>query len=673
MKSKVESLSGQDYTDSIGDEKTSFAGRFENLEKRIEERTRDLTQAQDATLNILEDLQETNEALETSRASFRNVVGRNVDGIIVTDREGIVRFMNPSTVSLFGRKAEEFKGKLFGFPIVAGEMTEIDIIRSRGDLGTGEMRAVETEWEGQSAYLISIRDVTERNQAVEALRESEARYQEIASNIPGFVYQLLRKKDGTISFPFVSEGASRIINLSPEEIMADPAKFFSKIILKDSGMINQMLDESARAMKTWTMEFRIEEQGVIKWLRSSADPHSLADGRILWNGVVLDVTKEKETDRMKSEFISIVGHELRTPLTSIKNAVDIIVAEKAGAINENQKRFLSMADRNIVRLSGIINDVLDISKIESGRLRIELKPLQLGALLDMAIVPLTSRAKEKAISIHKEIPSDLPRAYGDSDKIEQIFINLFENSIKFTPKGGQVYVSAKLVRGQEDELSGDFIEVSVADTGIGINSDELEKVFDPFYQVEESLTRGIKGTGLGLSIVKGLVEAHGGKLWAESEKGKGSKFTFTVPIYNPERNLKDYLDRKIERAKAKDAPLSLMIVKIEEFDYLSKAYGERKAHKLLHEVKQLVQNAIRRTTDILQNPTTGRVIMILADTPKEGAYALDNRLKEVLSKQTLKVNKSVKINLSSAVATYPEDGFTADELMKKAQGLKIDD
>ena len=120
---------------------------------------------------------------------------------------------------------------------------------------------------------------------------------------------------------------------------------------------------------------------------------------------------------MKSEFISVVSHELRTPLTSIKSAVDIILGETAGAINEDQRRFLSMSDRNIDRLSGIIDDLLDISKIESGSIKIELKPLDLRASLDIIIHCLTSRAREKSISIHKEIPSDLPQAYGDSNKL----------------------------------------------------------------------------------------------------------------------------------------------------------------------------------------------------------------------------------------------------------------
>jgi len=439
-----------------------------------------------------------------------------------------------------------------------------------------------------------------------------------------------------------------------------------------------------------TEEITISQKNQIKKdVRCDVTPVKDVNDKIIGIVTILrDITKEKEIDRMKSEFISVVGHELRTPLTSMKNAVDIILGETAGAINENQRRFLSMADRNIDRLSGIINELLDISKIESGSIKTELKPLDLGAPFDMAIASLASKAEKKSISLHKEMPSDLPQIYGDSNKLEQIFINLLSNAIKFTPEGGHVFVSARLVHSSEFgvqseektkkdyglrtknyELDRDLIKVSVADTGIGISPDELEKIFDRFYQVEKSLTRETEGTGLGLSIVKGLVEAHGGEIWVESEEGKkGSKFTFTLPKYSPERVLKEYLDREIAGAGEKGAPLSLMMLKIEEFEYLSETYGEAETLKLLDDVKGIIQDTARRTTDMIKTQTPGRILVILPDTPKEGSVALGNRIKEVFSKQTFTLSKdSMKINLVSGLATYPEDGVTADELIKKVQ------
>ncbi len=509
-----------------------------------------------------------------------------------------------------------------------------------------------------------IRDLRENTDFVATLFESLIGYAIIAADFDGNI----------IAF---NEGAHQIYGYAPEEIIGKKSIeiFFPKDFIEAGGLQQIIDDLIAKERYSYEGE-KVRKNGDRFPAQVLFTLTKDKDGKVVgFIEIVEDLTERKqvealrESDRMKSEFISIVGHELRTPLTSMKNAVDIILTEKAGAINENQKRFLSMAHRNINRLSGIINELLDISKIESGTLKIDLKPLDLGVPLDMSIVSLKSTAREKSISIHKEIPSDLPQAYGDSDKLEQIFINLLGNALKFIPEGGHIYVSAK-----NNGLDRDLIEVSVADTGIGISPDELEKIFDRFHQVEESLTREIQGTGLGLSIVKGLVEAHGGKIWVESENGKGSTFTFNLPAYSPERALKDYLDREIQRAKEEDTPLSLMILKIEEYDYLSEAYGEAEALKLLDEIKLLVQNTARRTTDKAEVQAGVGVMMILLDTPREGALALNNRLKEVLFKETFTVDKeSVQISLVSRVATYPEDGLTGDELIKKARGLVIDD
>jgi len=481
--------------------------------------------------------------LREGEARLRNIIEKNVDGIIIVDGNGIVCFVNPAGEALFGLKAEEFVEQLFGFPVVAGETVEIDIVRSTREGVIAEMRVVETEWRGEKAYLLSLRDITERKRMEEALRESELRYRETVSNIPGFVYQLLRKKDDSISFPLVSNNSSTILGLSPEEIMADPSKFFSRVVLEDLDRVNQALFESAQTMKTWTVEFRVREEGEVKWLRSSANPRLLPDGSILWNGVVFDVTKEKEIDRMKSEFISVVSHELRTPLGALKNAVHIVLREAAGAVNENQRRFLSLASGNIDRLAKTINDLLDLSKLESGKIEIRFQEVDLEDPLDTVISSLRPQAEDKSLTIGKEIEFGLPKIYGDKDKIKTIFTHLINNAIKFTPEGGSITVAARLAHSsdklptREEKLNENFIEISVADTGTGIPAHELGKIFERFYQVQKSLTREIGGSGVGLSIVKDLVEKHRGKIWVESKVAKGSRFVFTLPQYMPPRGL----------------------------------------------------------------------------------------------------------------------------------------
>ncbi len=613
------------------------------------------------------ELKTTKEALETSRMSFHNIVQRSSDGIIVIDRKGVVRFVNSVTESIFGRKSDEFIGELFGFPLVAGNMTEIDIIRRGNETGLGEMRATDTEWEGESAYLISVRDITEISKARKRV-ELLADLVENASYVMIFIVN----PDGQIIE--CNALASNTFGYSKSEMLTMNLGALFKFKADERwGKIADSVQKESHwrgelvAMRKDGKEFPVDMAAS----RSNNEKY----GNTSTICFIRDVSKEKEIDRMKSEFISVVSHELRTPLTSIKNAVDIILGGTAGEITQNQQRFLSLANRNIDRLAGIINDLLDLSKFEAGKVKARFQEVDLNDPLDAVISSLRPQAEDKSITMPKEIPVGLPKIYGDKDKIEQIFTNLINNAIKFTPEGGSIRVSGRLVHGpdelptKEHELNGNFIEICVEDTGIGIPEEELDLIFDKFHQIAGSLTRKTGGTGLGLPITKRLIETHKGQIRVESEVGKGSKFTFTLPQYTPERALKDYLDREIAAAKNKDTPLSVMILKIEEFDYLSESYGKKEALKLLDEVKRLVQDTARRNIDKIEVQAGGELIIILPDTSKEGAFALDKRLKEALSKQTFAIGQeSLKITLALGVATYPEDGVSGEELIERATG-----
>lgn len=258
-----------------------------------------------------------------------------------------------------------------------------------------------------------------------------------------------------------------------------------------------------------------------------------------WVLLFTDVTKEKEVDRMKSEFISTTSHELRTPLAAIKESVMLIVDETAGKVNPQQGRFLDIARRNIDRLANLINDLLDISKIESGKLKLNKTKVDIKSLILKTTDALDLIARQNKISIVQEIEKDLPAVECDADRIAQVLINLIGNSLKFTPADGKIIVSAqctvhsvqeKTLSAEHCPLNTDYVEISVKDTGVGIEENDIRRLFTKFGQLDGSLTRRAGGTGLGLAISKDLVEMHGGQIWAESELGKGSKFTFTLPI-----------------------------------------------------------------------------------------------------------------------------------------------
>jgi signal transduction histidine kinase len=234
----------------------------------------------------------------------------------------------------------------------------------------------------------------------------------------------------------------------------------------------------------------------------------------------------KELDRMKSDFVSKVSHELRTPLTAIKGAVDLVLREVAGPLTEKQTHYLTRVRSNTQHLAGLINDLLDLSKIEAGRIEVKSSRVSLSGLVHEVVEALRPVAAEKVIALEAIIREPSILVWVDRDKINQVLTNLIGNAIKFTPVQGRVTVSAS-------RNGGESVQVSVSDTGPGVAPDEKEKIFAKFYQVAEANGENSKGTGLGLAIAKALVELHGGKIWVESEEGRGSTFSFTLSVSGP--------------------------------------------------------------------------------------------------------------------------------------------
>jgi len=234
-------------------------------------------------------------------------------------------------------------------------------------------------------------------------------------------------------------------------------------------------------------------------------------------------SRNREVERanqLKSEFLASMSHELRTPLHTIIGFAELLGEELEGPLNDKQKRFMNHIHTDSIHLLALINDILDISKIESGRLGLRRETFDLGSALEEILSSIRSQASAKSIAIETSV--SLPATiFADRLRVKQVLFNLLSNALKFTPNGGKIRIDAALRDG--------VIEISVSDTGIGIAKEQHEAVFDKFYQVG-STTKGVReGTGLGLAISKALVEEHGGGIWLESEPGKGSRFTFTIP------------------------------------------------------------------------------------------------------------------------------------------------
>jgi signal transduction histidine kinase len=242
-----------------------------------------------------------------------------------------------------------------------------------------------------------------------------------------------------------------------------------------------------------------------------------------------DITHEVEVDRLKSEFVATVSHELRTPMTSIRGYVDVLLMGAAGAMNENQTHFLSIVKNNTERLNILVNDLLDISRIESGRVTLSPQALDLREVAEDVIGDVLRRSQEenRPMALSLDAPKKLPRVFGDVERVRQIMGNLVDNAYHYTPENGTILVQIHPLNG------GHEVQVDVKDNGVGIALEDQDRVFERFYRGEHPLVLATPGTGLGLSIVKQIVDMHKGRIWMRSTgiPGEGSTFSFTLPVY----------------------------------------------------------------------------------------------------------------------------------------------
>lgn len=296
------------------------------------------------------------------------------------------------------------------------------------------------------------------------------------------------------------------------------------------------------------------------------------ESAILYEEIKDTNIKLEKLERLKSEFISIVSHELKTPLTSINSALDIILKGTAGDINETMEKFLNLAKRNVKRLSAIIYDLLDLSKIEAGKMVFRFEKANINLPVELVKNTLESWSKEQKISIITNLDTNLEQVYIDTQRIEQVLTNLVSNAIKFTQENGIVEITTSKIKAEEiinnpffssvpQNMSKEYIKISVKDNGIGIAKEDWQKVFEQFKQIENSLSRKVGGSGLGLPIAKQLMEAHKGFIWLESEINKGTTFFLALPIMDEKEIFFHSLEQEIQKSKQEHINISLIGLK----------------------------------------------------------------------------------------------------------------
>lgn len=378
--------------------------------------------------------------------------------------------------------------------------------------------------------------------------------------------------------------------------------------------------------------------------------------------------KLERLERLKSEFISIVSHELRTPLTAIKNSLDILLSGKSGKLTEAMDKFINMAKRNVVRLSGIINDLLDLSKIEAGKMDFKFAFTKIEPIVEYVKTNLNEVAKEKGLTLKTKIEDNLADIYADSHRLEQVLTNLVSNAIKFTEEGGEIEISTNVIDAKDiqyDEcfeaelkkLSGKYVIVTVYDTGIGITKDDLAHVFDKFAQIENSLSRKVGGSGLGLPIARQLLEAHNGAIWCESKVNKGSSFHFVIPVADEKSNF--FLEFRQTIQKAKVANSTIAMVKLQAREDLIKN---------LIEEKNLINKNYLNNSIIEHEKNSSSLTMIIEDGDKFSADFLKKKLEGYLTEHG---NIYPNCAILYSYAVYPEDAADENALLKKIQETQI--
>ena len=498
-------------------------------------------QLQDAN----ERLRAINEELARRETERGRIIEATSDAIVVVDGQGTVRFANTAAENLFGRRRQQILGSPFGFPVVAGETTELDLANGR----VAEMRVVDLVWDGHPAHLASLRDVTGRKEAEDAARrlllartareeaaKERQRLQELLERAPAAVLST-RGHDHVCAF-----ANPRAVELLGRELVGRPLAQ-SLAELRGQGFLEAFdaaLEAAASvSRRELTLCFPVGgEPAACLTLEVTWEPLR-TDGTV--DGVMCfihDVTEQIETmrelertmerlreeEQRKNQFLAVLGHELRNPLAGIDGGLRLL---EVGADPERQGWAVAMMRSQVRQVTGLLDDLLDVSTIARGKLKLQRQLVPLAQLVDAAAASAAGRLDDLGQGLVLEIPQEPLYLDGDPKRLVQMLSNLLVNASKYSNSGTQIRLTARSY--------GDELVVEVADQGIGIEADMIERIFEPFIQASPEEHRSAAGgLGIGLTLVRQLAEMHGGSVSARSPgKGLGSTFTLRLPRSAP--------------------------------------------------------------------------------------------------------------------------------------------
>ena len=589
-------------------------------------------------------------------------------GICMQSRDGKYFYINPIGARFYGKKAAEIitKSPMELFPQDEAEeilkaifrvfrenkivQIEYSVPFKKGFRCLLTTFAPITNAAGNVISTLSIIfDLTERKKLEEVLQAAQAKAQNIIEQNPDAM--VILDEEGNILF--LNPAAEYMFARRKETLLG--SSFGFPLVTAEAAQINIV----CKSGEAGTGEMRI---AAIEW---SGKPAYLASIRDItevkrMEALKAEIDERARLDQLKDEFVSTVSHELRTPLTTIKEFASIISDEIPGKLTKDQREYVGIIKGNIDRLARLINDILDISKIEAGKVQLNRAMTDIRNLVQGVIFTLKPQADEKHIELKAMFQKDIAEAYLDCDRMTQIFTNLIGNAIKFTPEKGKITVEIKDAAKE--------IECSVADTGIGIAPENLDKVFSKFQQFGRTAGPGAKGTGLGLTITKELIEKHSGSIWVESKLGKGTKFTFTLPKYFAQTLFKEYVTQRLDQAEQKGFHVSLMVISLAELKKINQEVTPKQIEIALGDIEDILTSSLRPQEGDFAFKSLGEVYVLLVDCSKENALRVEGRLGHVLEEYLDRKKLTGKINLSFSAATYPDDAQSTEELIEKAKG-----
>ncbi len=508
------------------------------------------------------------------------------DLLCIASFDGYFKRLNPNWCSFLGYSMQELLATPYielvhpddrARTIIAGEKLQqgLDVVdfENRYICKDGTVKWIRwsaTATLGEMLIYAAAYDITAKKLAEDSLRISELRLAQLSSHVPGVIYQFLLRKDGSRSFPYISDSCRSFLEYEPEEIVNDSELVFNCIHPDDRGLLDSIIVQSAESLSDFRFEGRfITRSGKTKWVQASSSPELLENGDSIWNGLLIDVTEQKraeeeirqlnerleqrvgvlaavnkelelltmklelaydealEASKLKSEFVANISHEVRTPLSAVIGMSDLLLESN---LNTEQRDYASAVRESAHSLMTIINDILDFSKVEAGKIELEKIDFSVATIVEGSADLLVPAARFKKLNLMTFIDPAVPQLVrGDPVRIRQVLVNLAGNAIKFTHEG-EVVLRAFLAAQTPTNIT---LRFEIEDTGIGLSEAARRRLFQPFVQADGSTTRQYGGTGLGLSICKRLVELMSGSIDVSSEVDKGSVFWFTVQLESP--------------------------------------------------------------------------------------------------------------------------------------------